>query len=800
MSEPAATGEIRPGAYRFGAFELRLPSRELLRDGEPIELQPKVFDLVAFLLLNRDRVVDKNELLDAVWPKQVVTEAALTRCAMKARRALDDDAESPRIIQTLHGRGYRFIAEAAPVIERRATARAAHAEAADVAPPPAARHRQPWPALAMLVATALALALFMGWQGERAGQRGLDAAGPVRLAILPVENATGDPRHDWARLGLMTAIGEILRVGHNVFVLGAREVTTLVDGASATDLPDRLSRLREGHGITHVLQVRLESQLGRFRLHYRLSGPDGGARERTVVAADIPGLAHAAGADLGVLLGSASGQTRAEAISNDTFANEAYLRGRALRVQGDVRGALELFRLASEQVPESFWPRYEIALAQRDLGEHAQAAAQLERLIEEADAGDDLAQRMGARNALAIVRWREGDNTAAARLLGEALELAEQLGDPNRKASVLTNLGILDTYRNEYRQARDWLHRAIEAETAAGLERTSGNVLNSLAQIDLREGDLVSAATHLDAALTQFRLVGERRNEAIALNALSGLRRREGRMEESRNLAAHALQIHRELGNRTAEASALIALAIAEAQLGNLRTAMTHAQAALDIADAIGERPNAATARSLLGQFSLDLGDHAAARRWLDEALAIMRETDDPGGVRTQRLWLARLALATDAPGEAQRQASALLADTPDDDAILRANTRHLLAKIRLRLADPAGAAEEALRAIALASTLNQPRLLARLRTTLAEARLAAGDDDAAADLLAQVRELLPDDPDRLRVEAALAAARGDPAAALAHEQAARTQAGERWSARDQARLEARERAVRAGE
>lgn len=140
MSVPPGQGELPlastgPDTFRFGEFELSLARRLLLRAGEPVELQPKVFECIAFLLVNRGRVVDKAELLDAVWPRQVVTEAALSRCVMKARRALDDEAESPRVILTVHGRGYRFIAPVEPVLDRRARDRSGADEPADAAEP-----------------------------------------------------------------------------------------------------------------------------------------------------------------------------------------------------------------------------------------------------------------------------------------------------------------------------------------------------------------------------------------------------------------------------------------------------------------------------------------------------------------------------------------------------------------------------------------------------------------------------------------------------------------------------------------
>ena len=95
---------------RFAGCELDLATRELRIDGRPQPVEPKAFDLLAYLLDHRDRVVTKDELQDAIWPGVVVTEASLARSIMKARKAVGDDAHRQAIIKTLPKRGYRFVA------------------------------------------------------------------------------------------------------------------------------------------------------------------------------------------------------------------------------------------------------------------------------------------------------------------------------------------------------------------------------------------------------------------------------------------------------------------------------------------------------------------------------------------------------------------------------------------------------------------------------------------------------------------------------------------------------------------
>ncbi|HEX5065077.1 MAG TPA: winged helix-turn-helix domain-containing protein [Myxococcota bacterium] len=98
--------------YAFGECELDEARRSLHRRGREVRLQPKVLDLLLFLLRHRERVVPKEVLFRELWPDVVVTDASLTRLVKEARRALGDDGRRQRVLRTSHGRGYRFAAAA----------------------------------------------------------------------------------------------------------------------------------------------------------------------------------------------------------------------------------------------------------------------------------------------------------------------------------------------------------------------------------------------------------------------------------------------------------------------------------------------------------------------------------------------------------------------------------------------------------------------------------------------------------------------------------------------------------------
>jgi len=96
--------------FCFGAYTLNTDAYELRQSGQPVPLQPKVFELLAYLTQHRDRVVTRQELLDALWPDQFVSDDALERAIVAVRKAVGDNGRAQRVIKTVYGRGYHFIA------------------------------------------------------------------------------------------------------------------------------------------------------------------------------------------------------------------------------------------------------------------------------------------------------------------------------------------------------------------------------------------------------------------------------------------------------------------------------------------------------------------------------------------------------------------------------------------------------------------------------------------------------------------------------------------------------------------
>ena len=96
--------------YEFGPFVLDPAEHTLLRHGEPVPLRPKVFDLLLLLVKNSGHLVEKDELMSAVWPGQFVEEGNLNKTISMLRQALGESTEGNHFIETVPKRGYRFLA------------------------------------------------------------------------------------------------------------------------------------------------------------------------------------------------------------------------------------------------------------------------------------------------------------------------------------------------------------------------------------------------------------------------------------------------------------------------------------------------------------------------------------------------------------------------------------------------------------------------------------------------------------------------------------------------------------------
>jgi DNA-binding winged helix-turn-helix (wHTH) protein len=168
LPAPAADARQRRPPLSFGPYTFDPNSRLLSRDGTEVPLPPRVLGVLELLLQRAGEVVNRQELIDSIWKDAFVTDTSLAEAVSVLRQALRDDPQSPTFIQTLHRRGYRFVApvSSADAPQIKAAAEEPVVGAANAVSPSIGKELVPWG----LAAIAICIAAAAAWQLTRAGR------------------------------------------------------------------------------------------------------------------------------------------------------------------------------------------------------------------------------------------------------------------------------------------------------------------------------------------------------------------------------------------------------------------------------------------------------------------------------------------------------------------------------------------------------------------------------------------------------------------------------------------------------
>jgi TolB-like protein/DNA-binding winged helix-turn-helix (wHTH) protein/Tfp pilus assembly protein PilF len=345
---------------RFGEFEIALKSGELRKNGQIVRLQPQPFKVLAFLVSHAGQTVTRQEVQQAVWEDGTFVdfEHGLNFCIKQIRSALGDDAQTPRLVETLPRRGYRFIGEvetlngstvSEPVVGEPEVEKTV-VESAPRKVKSSARRL----ALALLtgvIAAALVIAGYFGWRSLN------KAAAPVSrvmVAVLPFENLSGDADQDYFSDGMTEEmIAQLGRLHPQSLGVIARTSAMTYKGVNKD-----ITRIGRELGVDFVVEGSVRREQDRVRItaqliqvsdqtHLWSESYDRSASDALKVQGDVADqIAHALAIQLLAGKGSDSQQSAsAEAV-------DAYLRGRYLWNKGgmgNVGRSVEFFQQAIEK-------------------------------------------------------------------------------------------------------------------------------------------------------------------------------------------------------------------------------------------------------------------------------------------------------------------------------------------------------------------------------------------------------------------------------------------------------------------
>jgi TolB-like protein len=215
--------------FFFGDHMLDVPRRELKKGSEQVAVEPQVFDLLVYLVVNRDHVVTKDDLIAAVWGGRIVSESTLTSRINAARRAVNDSGDAQRLIRTVARKGLRFVGD---VHCAEPDAQAAH---------------------------------------ERTAQPLLPLPDRPAIAVLPFTNMSGEPEQDYFSDGISEDVITALSKLRWFFVI-ARNSSFIYKGKSV-----HLKQVADELGVRYVLEGSVRKEGKRVRITAQLNDVTSGS-------------------------------------------------------------------------------------------------------------------------------------------------------------------------------------------------------------------------------------------------------------------------------------------------------------------------------------------------------------------------------------------------------------------------------------------------------------------------------------------------------------------------------------------
>jgi DNA-binding winged helix-turn-helix (wHTH) protein/tetratricopeptide (TPR) repeat protein len=504
---------IRP-IYRFGAFSIDLPARELRRSGTLLTVSPKVFDCIAYLIEHRDRAVGRDELIAAVWGRADIADAQLRHLIRKARHAIGTGSTSQAMIRTLPRFGFHWVAEVlsteVPTPDLRLSSGAplisVSEEPKSDARPFAALNGLRLASFALVGVIALACSAYLMKSVFTANNSGIETSAPSAtsqrltngIAVLPAETTGTGLDDDWMRLGLMDFVANRLREASLVVVPSSDIVTLSSNRSDGETLSDKV---RAVIGVQDVVVPVIARENDGWTLRLELVGRDGIRRSAESHSSDPILAAHDASRRLLDMLG----KPPQPAYIDKAMPKTAALRQRveAALLAGDAAAALKIFGEAPAELQETDEAQVLMARAEIANGDFAKVRARLEPLLERVSAETNPILRAEVFNELGAAERQSGQWDLARQRFDDSIRLLDNLNEPYALGRAHAGRAAIGALQGRFDDAqKDFSEARVAFELA-------GDSL-ALARVDMNEGGLEAFRNHPAQALAFFEQAAQR--------------------------------------------------------------------------------------------------------------------------------------------------------------------------------------------------------------------------------------------------------------------------------------------------
>lgn len=745
--------EHEPGGLQFANYRIDRAKGILYRDGKPVALPHKAFQLLCLLAANAGRLVSKESIFAAVWNGEIVEESNLSQTVYLLRKLLGEGAKENRYIATVPGQGYRFVAEcareASEWLDRQSSL-----------PVPANRLVGRAEELAQLLhlftggetrlvtlhgpggigKTRLALELAHVAQGRFAGgarfveladvQRA-DAIGKaIQAAVYGIETSpSSDAMREFDGLAVLDNLEHLPDAGPVIGELLARCPKVRIAATSRT-----LLRIR-GEQAFPVAELELARAVELFAERCRKSSPGFvlSAENATTVEAicrrleGIPLALELAAPRIRLLPPEAILQRLEDRLGFLKHGpKDLPSRQRTLRQtigwsyeQLEARERIAFRRLAVFAGGCTLEAAAALLEMQGTEPEDAILSLMEQSMLRAATIGDSVRVRMlETLREFAAGQWSADERRdlplAHARYFTEMLE---KQGTGLSRSARSSEFSVLAAESANVEAAGQWLVEGHDAELALRFGAVAGKYW------ELR-GHVAEGRRLLDRIL---QIKGTDRLLALRGRVLQGagiLADAEGEFAAARLHLGEHLAIARQSGSSAAVGTALNNLGIIALRQGDHAEARRLYEESLDLLRGAGRAPVLAWSLNNLGQLCLTMGDLEAAYRHITESLVLSRELGDTDGEATARRKLGDIAAEMGRSEDAEAHYSASRDQFRNLDRPWGAVAAQLaLARLALKSGDSATAEEFYIEALADSALLEDPRMIAQCLDGLADIR-----------------------------------------------------------------------------
>jgi DNA-binding winged helix-turn-helix (wHTH) protein/tetratricopeptide (TPR) repeat protein len=516
--------------YSFEGFRVKLAERELWCGDALLSVNRYIFDCIAYLIEHRDRAVGRDELVAAVWGRVEITDGHLNQIIARARRVLDDNAQTQRLIRTVPGFGYRWVGDAdaremkaaeenpaasVPPAPPRAAAPETP-EAAEPPPPHATDRANPRgrsPRRWGYAAAALLLAGLAGsWIAAHRTGGGAPSAVPAGEALVADKAVVVLPfaveassESSWLELGAMDLVAERLRAA-GLRVSPSKTVVAALHGAGPpSGAPDHL-KLRSVLGGDVVVQGKASRSAGQWRVELSAANAAGVERRIEARGGDAIRTVRAA-ADL-LLAATGHEPPQGGAESGDDALRERLQQAQAATLANELELARSIL-LAIPDAPRSL-PQVRFLLADLDFraGQYDRSAEAVEALLSDTTIAPDDVDRGRALILRGNLSFRRSAFAQAVADFDAAVAVLDHGATPLDLCDALTRRGLTRVALNDADGALADYGRAYLLAEQSGDRLRVAHVETGFGQLQIARHRLELALPHLNAAIERYEAFG----------------------------------------------------------------------------------------------------------------------------------------------------------------------------------------------------------------------------------------------------------------------------------------------------